>query len=96
MSRLRGDHTSLIPLAEEILYMLKKGHRGFTYSPGVIIRKNIKVKEVTIKIVEDTGSLLVTFLMKSSKQLVRVYSMQRAEFVSGITKYCNERQILIK
>ncbi len=94
--KVRGDHTSLIDLAEEILYILKKKDKDFSYSPGIIIRKNIKIKEVSIKIVEDTGSLQITFLMRNSKQIVRIYNLSKTDFLKYAKEYCDGKQISLK
>jgi hypothetical protein len=96
MQRLRGNHTSLISLAEEVLYFMSKKDKIFTYSPGIIIRKNVNAKEVSIKIVQESGCLLLTFLMKHSKQLVRIYDLNKVDCLKLLQEFTLQKNILIK
>jgi hypothetical protein len=95
MKNLRGNHTSLIDLAQDALQILKK-HKEIEVSPGLIVRKNIKTKGNSITIQSDSGSLLLTFLMKSSKQFVRLYNVDTKTVQNTLKDFCETKQILLK
>lgn len=94
MKKLRGTHTTLTPLSEEIYNILNK--QKIRISPGLIIRKDIKVKQVSIKLKEENGTVLTEVLMKSSKQFLRIYDSSIPEIKNLLTPYCKLKNILLK
>jgi hypothetical protein len=103
MKKLKGTHTSLTPLAEEIFEILTKKSfdKSIQISPGLITRKNIKVKQVSIKLKEDSenlnaGVILCEVLMKGSKQYLRIYNSNILEIKKLLKNYCESKQILLK
>lgn len=99
-NNLRGDHTSLIPLAIQIINNLesesKKENKKFTYSPGYITQKNMKVKQLSITVLEEKNSILIQVLMKGSKQFVRIYDLSAINFVKYTEQLCKDMQITVK
>jgi hypothetical protein len=102
MKNLRGNHTTLIPLAEEIVKILSKNFKDLEFAPGFITRKNVKIKQVSVFLEDEITSVLMTILMKGSKQFVRIYAggPPSAALLSEIKKilkpFCDEKQILLK
>ncbi len=96
MKNLRGNHTSLIPLAQEIVDLLSKNIKKIEISPGFITRKNVKIKEVAIVLQIENGSILANILMKGSKQFVRFYNTNILEIEKVLKDFCSIRQINLR
>ncbi len=96
MKNLRGNHTSLTPLSEDISKILQKHDKGIRISPGLITQKNISVKQVSIKLKDESTSIAAEVLMKGSKQYLRIYGATLSELKNILKGYCKSKQILLK
>lgn len=98
MKKLKGSHTSLTPLSQDIFDILTRSNpeHKIQISPGYITQKNIKVKQVSIKLKDETTSVLCEVLMKGSKQSLRIYGATVPEVSKLLKKFSESKQILIK
>jgi hypothetical protein len=96
MKKLRGNHTTLIPLAEEITKIISKNFKKIEFSPGFIIRKNIKIKQVSVILENEISSILMTILMKGAKQYVRIYNGEIEKIFENLKEFTKEKQINLK
>jgi len=94
MKKLRGTHTTLTPISEEVYRLLSA--KKIRISPGLIIRKNIKVTQMSIKLKDDTTSIVCEVLMKGSKQYLRIYDSTIPEIKKLLKSFCETKQILLK
>ena len=95
MKNLRGSHTSFTPLSQEIFEILTKDKK-IRISPGFITRKNVQAKQVSVKLKDETTSILCEVLMKGSKQSLRIYNTNIKEIKKLLKAFCENRQILLK
>jgi hypothetical protein len=96
MKNLRGNHTTLIPLAQEVCDLLSKKVKSIEFSPGFITRKNVKIKQVSIILENEISSVLMNVLMKGSKQFVRIYNVNILEIEKVLKDFSKEKQINLK
>lgn len=70
----RGDHTSYIELATEVIVYISKNFDGVSFSAGIIIQ-GIKAKHNKISLTPLVGFVVMIVVMKHAKQEVRLFSI---------------------
>lgn len=70
----RGDHTTYIELATEVIGYISKNFDGVSFSAGIIIQ-GIKAKHNKITLTPLVGFVVMMIVMKHAKQEVRLFSI---------------------
>ncbi len=93
-SKKRGDHSSLIPFAEEVANMILKRIPGTTISAGII--RNGKGGEKRVKISALTGGVRLAIRQSGTIQSITVFGHEKAEALSmSIAEVLKEELILV-
>ncbi len=95
--RISGDHSSVIPLAFDLMKYCEKLETVDRMSPGHIAVKKTKVR--SIKVARESGSLLVRVVERGIVQDLRIYGSEKNSLLAverSIEQWCGKAKIVYR